>query len=210
MTERAGWKAAALVALALAAAPASAQTRRGEDPDWPCVQRLVPTLSAATVWTGPSLDGLGRWQDEPTVAALVQRITPRSVTAEQGEAEIARFAETAGSGEARDRRLALAFAGLVEETNRERGALISRIKELGRRQRELADIASSASEELGRIPADATGDAAARRTDLEQRFRYVTRAFDGGRQTIRYACDAPVQLEARLGRYARALQAHLS
>jgi len=209
MTERAGWKAAALVALALAAAPASAQTRRGEDPDWPCVQRLVPTLSAATVWTGPSLDGLGRWQDEPTVAALVQRITPRSVTAEQGEAEIARFAETAGSGEARDRRLALAFAGLVEETNRERGALISRIKELGRRQRELADIASGAGEELRRIPSDATGEAAARRADLEQRFAFVTRAFESAGRTLRYVCEAPVELENRLGRYARAIEARL-
>jgi hypothetical protein len=201
--------AAALLIGLLLAGPAVAQ-RRGQDPDWPCQQRLVPNLAAASVWSGPPLEGAGDWRSDERVAALVEKIAPRRVSAEEGEAAINRFADSLGAGEDRKRKLTLLFAGLLEETNRERAQLIERLKELGRRQRELAGIASNAGEELGRIPADATGAAAARRTDLEQRFQFVTRAFDGGRQTIRYACDAPVQLEARLGRYARALQAHLS
>ena len=189
--------------------PLAAQ-RRGEDPDWPCQQRLVPTVAANIVWSGPPLDGVGDWRDDERVAALVQRIAPRRVSAEEGEAAIAAFADAIGTDEGRARLLTLAFAGLLDETNRERAALIARLKDLGRRQRELADIASRAAEELGALPADATGEQAAQRADLEQRFAFVTRAFEGGRQTIRYACDAPVQLEARLGRYARALQSRLS
>jgi hypothetical protein len=162
------------------------------------------------VWSGPPLDSVGDWRSDERVAALVQRIAPRRVGAEEGEAAIAAFADGIGTGEDRARLLTLAFAGLLQETNSARAALIARLKDLGRRQRELADIASRAAEELGTIPADATGEQAARRADLEQRFAFVTRAFEGGRQTIRYACDAPVQLEARLGRYARALQSRLS
>jgi hypothetical protein len=37
----------------------------------------------------------------------------------------------------------------------------------------------------------------------------VTRAFESTQRTMRYACEVPVQLEARLGRYARFLQARL-
>jgi hypothetical protein len=200
-----------LVALSLCAAvlvPATAAQRPGADPDWPCQQRLVPTLSAATFWSGPDPAAAGDWRKEPKVAELVQRITPRRVAAEQGEQALAGFVADVGPQGARDRLLTLAFAGLLEETNRERIALIERIRDLGHRQRGLADIASEAGEELRQIPPTATGDEAARRTDLEQRFEFVTRAFDSGQRTIRYVCDAPVQLEARLGRYARFLQNH--
>jgi hypothetical protein len=183
--------------------------RRGENPDWPCQQRLVPSLTAGTFWSGPSLDGSGDWQAEPKVAALVRQITPRKIAAEQGEAAIAAFADGLGAESERGKTLTLAFAGLLEETNRERAGLIERILELGRRQRELAEIATKAGEELHAIPESATGEEAARRSEIEQRFGFVTRAFESTQRTMRYACEAPVQLEARLGRYARALEAKL-
>jgi hypothetical protein len=105
--------------------------------------------------------------------------------------------------------MTLVFAGLLDETNRERTEIIARLKDLGRRQHELADIASRAGEALRGIPADATGDDAARRTDLEQRFAFVTQAFENTQRTMRYACEAPVRLEARLGRYAQAVKSRL-
>jgi hypothetical protein len=198
----------AILALLAATPPVIAAARRGADPDWPCVQRLVPSLSAATFWTGPDPASTGDWTAEPRVAELVRRIAPRRVTTDAGESAIAAFADGIGSGEDRKRLLTLVFAGLLDETNRERKDIIERIKALGHRQNELADLASKASAELGGIPEEAAGEAAARRQDLQQRFTFVTRAYEGGRQTLRYVCDAPVQLEARLGRYARTLQAH--
>ena len=62
---------------------------------------------------------------------------------------------------------------------------------------------------LNAIPPDATGDQAAQRDDIMQRRALVIRGFEDVQRTIRYACDVPVQLEARLGAYARALQAKL-
>ncbi len=39
-----------------------------EDPDWPCVQRLMPEISAATVWGGPSLDDAAlAWRETPAI-----------------------------------------------------------------------------------------------------------------------------------------------
>jgi len=192
--------------LACAPDPALAQGR-STDPDWPCQQRLVPKLSAGLFWSGPSVNAGEEWRKEPDVAALVERISPRRVTAAQGKEAIGAFAQQLG--EDRSRRLSLAFTGLLEETNRQRTELIERIKDFARRQRELADIAARAGEELGKIPEDAGGEAAARRKDLEQRHQYVSMAFQEAQRTLRYVCEAPVQLEARLGDYARALKAAL-
>ncbi|MFC7556923.1 hypothetical protein ACFQU7_39010 [Pseudoroseomonas wenyumeiae] len=44
----------ALLALGMAlSAAAGARAATAADPDWPCVQRLVPNLTAAGVWSGP-------------------------------------------------------------------------------------------------------------------------------------------------------------
>lgn len=194
-----------LIALA---PPAATAAPRHADPDWPCPQRLIIKLSAGQFWSGPSVEAAGDWQQQAAVAALVQKITPRSVSAEQGEALIRDFAN--GLGDDKARALTLAFSGLLEETNRQRADLIERIQSFARRQRELADIAARAGEDLRKIPPDATGEAAERRQDLEQRRHYVSKAFEETQRTLRYACEAPVQLESRLGVFARALQAGIS
>jgi hypothetical protein len=181
----------------LAAAP------RSEDPDWPCPQRLVPRLAAAAYWSGP-LDNEGDWRTDPEIAAFVRRLAPRGVTTEAGLAEIENFAKTATVD--RPRRLALIFRGLLEETDRERAGLISRLTQMGRRQRELAELAGRLAEELRSVPHDATGEAAEKRVDLQQRHDFTVRNFEEVQRTIRYVCEAPVQLEARLGAWARALQ----
>ncbi|MBO0736472.1 MAG: hypothetical protein J2P48_07875, partial [Alphaproteobacteria bacterium] len=106
----------------------------------------------------------------------------------------------------RPRRAALAFLGLLDETNRERSALIGQLKQIGRRQRELANLVARLAAEVDAIPAGATGEAAGKRADLQQRHDFTARNFEEIQRTIRYACETPVQLDARLGAWARALQ----
>ncbi len=84
--------------------------------------------------------------------------------------------------------------------------MIEKLKEIGRRQRELAELVTELATQLTAIPADATGEAAARRLDLEQRHDFTVRNFQEIQHTIRYACETPVELDARLGAWARALQ----
>ncbi|MBV9520895.1 MAG: hypothetical protein JO068_22560, partial [Hyphomicrobiales bacterium] len=74
--EDSSWRSAATIALATLLAfasfmlPAEAAARR--DPDWPCQQIKVPTISAAAIWSGPPLEGLGPWNADQEVADLVE------------------------------------------------------------------------------------------------------------------------------------------
>jgi hypothetical protein len=182
----------------------SAPPRAAEDPDWPCQQRLVPKLTAAAYWNGPALEELGDWRADSDLADLVRHLAPRRVSTQEGLSEIAAFVRTASND--RPRRLALVFRGLLEETDRERAGLIEELKEIGRRQRKLADLVARLATELNAIPPDAGGEAAANRIDLQQRHDFTARNFEEIQRTIRYACETPVELDARLGAWARALQ----
>lgn len=192
-------------ALLIGAVAARSAPPRAEDPDWPCQQRLVPKLSPAVYWNGPSLDKIGDWRTDPAVADLVRRLAPRRVSTAEGLTEIAAFARTLSSD--RQRRLALVFCGLLDESDRERAGLIEKLKQIGHHQRELAELVSRLAAALDAIPAHASGDAATRRVDLQQRHDFTARNFEEIQHTIRYACETPVALDARLGAWARALQA---
>ena len=146
----------------------------------------------------------GDWRADPQVADLVQRLAPRRISTQEGLSEIAAFAQSLSKD--RGRHLALAFQGLLDETDRERAALIEQLKQIGRRQRELAGLVDRLTAQLDAIPPNASGEAAARRVDLQQRHDFTARNFEEIQRTIRYACETPVELDARLGVWARALQ----
>jgi hypothetical protein len=167
------------------------------------VQRLVPRIAAAALWPGPPPEG--DWRSEDAVAALVRRVSPRAVPEEEGVSAVEGFAAALDPA-SRRRLLSLAFAGVLEETNRQRDALIEQIRRFARRQRDLAEGVRRLEAELRAMPADA-GPAA--RTELEQRHAFAAKSFTDAERTARYACEAPVRLEGRLGAYARALAAAL-
>lgn len=193
-------RAAVLVAGALVLAAAGPLPGGGSD--WPCTQRLVPRLTAASLWTGPQPEG--DWRAEESVAALVGRIAPRAVPEAEGVAAIEAFAAPLEAA-AKRRLLPLVFAGALDETNRLRDGLVEQIRRFARRQRELAEGVRRLQAELRAAPADAGSG----RAELEQRHAFAAKAFTDAEQTVRFACEAPVRLEARLGAYARALAAAL-
>jgi hypothetical protein len=194
-----------MAALVTALAANAQSAPRGDDPNWPCQQRLVPKLAAAAYWSGPEIENLGDWHADSEIASLVQRLAPRRVSTEEGLAEIAAFVQSL-SGD-RARRLVLAFQGLLEEADRERTGLIEQLKQIGQHQHELADLVARLAAELKSGPPAATGEAAAKRVDLQQRHDFTSRNFEEIQRTIRYACETPVALDTRLGAWARALQA---
>ncbi len=175
------------------------------DADWPCQQRLVPRLAAATYWSGPSPGDAGDWHADPEVAELVRSIAPRRVSTEDGLTAIATFVRGLPPAD-RQRRIALAFRGLLDESDHERAGLIEELKEIGRRQRELSELVARLTAQVNAIPPDVGAEAAAKRTDLDERRDFTARNFEEIQRTIRYACETPVTLDARLGAWARALQ----
>ena len=178
--------------------PAAAAAQPHADPDWPCVQRLVPHLAAGVLW--PGIAG-GDWRGQPEVAALVARIAPRGVEEAAGVAAIRDFAARLDA-EARRRLLPLAFTGALEETNRQRDAIIEQIRRFARHQRELAERVRGLEAALRTASDDA-------RDELTQRHFFAAKSYTDAERSLRFACEAPVRLEARLGAYARAMRAAL-
>jgi len=170
------------------------------DPDWPCVQRLVPTLTAGTLWSGH--EAAGDWRADPHVAAAVSDAAPRTQPVPKAVARLDAYAATIPAAD-RPAALSLLFTGLVDETNRQRADVIERLRGIGRRQRTLTQITGRVSDELRALPADTP---AAAREEVVQRRAFLIREYEEIGRTIRYACEVPSALEARLGSFAQALQ----
>jgi uncharacterized protein YukE len=198
------WLAALGFGFVLLSPPATADEPPRTDSDWPCRQAVSPVLTSAKIWSGPAIDKVGDWHADPSVRQLVERISPRDISAESGEAAIDAFVRTLGA----DRRqpVLLAFSGLLEETNRERAEVIARIKELAERQHKLAALIDRLTMELDAMPAQPQGERAASRDELQQRWSFTSRTYAEVQHTMRYACQVPVSLEARLQAYAHALE----
>lgn len=167
------------------------------DADWPCVQRLVPTLTLSTFWPGHAPKG--DWRADPRVATLVSDVAERGRPVEAGVARLQAFAATQPGDEA----LAETFAGLVEQANAERAAAIERLRAVTRHQRALADATSRLTAELGALPTDAN---ATEREEMASRRALMIRQYEEVQRMLRYACEIPVEIEGRLGRFAQALQ----
>jgi hypothetical protein len=193
-----------LMAALLLGWPSAKAAIPGQNPDWPCQQRFVPALTAGTFWNG-ALPAGPDWHANPRVAALVAETAPRDIPREEGHAKLVGFVKRLKPAEAKTLP-PLLFAGIVEQTNGERTRIIEHIEDLTRRQRELGDVVARITTELQAIPSDAQGDEAAKRAEIVQRRDFVIRSFEETQRTMRYACEVPVELEARLGDYARVLQ----
>jgi len=179
-----------------------------EDPDWPCVQRLMPELSPATVWGGPPVDDAARgWRETPAIRDLVLRIASRRTALEDGEKAVTAFARTLG-GE-KDAMLTLVFAGLFTTIDQERSRLLSGIKRYARGQRRLASRIRQLTADLGAAPADGTPQSAARRRQLRERQVWDTRIFEERERSLQALCEQPVLLEQRLFILARAIMAQM-
>lgn len=174
------------------------------DPDWPCVQRLVPSLTASTLWGGH--DAAGNWRANPQVATVVEAVSPRGISAKEGSAKLDQFMATVPSQD-RPAQLAMVFAGMVDETNVQRSQVIDRLHGIAKRQRTLTELTSRITVELRALPADAP---AAQREEVVSRRAFLIREYEDIERTIRYACEVPVQMEAKLGVLAQTLQRGLT
>lgn len=191
-----------------ALATGSAMAAGSEDPDWPCVQRKVPKITAATMWAGPPADELEtQWRDDQELRALARRITARSTPMEEASKEIEAYASSLGAD--KDLRLTLLFAASLAAINSERASLIAGIGRYSRRQEAMAERIERQQAELGALPIDGGEDVEARRRDLQERLAWDTRVFEERSHSLTYICDQPVVLEQRIFAIARQLMGYL-
>ena len=188
---------------------ASAATPGGAaHPDWPCEQILVPEVSAAVVWAGPSIEGLqGAWQQVGPVNRLVQRITAPGYDQHAADQQIAQFASALESQE-KQRMLTLLFAGVFEELNSERSRMLSGILRYSRGQAERADRLGKDMDAMASLE-DASSADGVRLEAMRQQMTLRQRIFDEREEFIQHLCSRPVVVEQRLGFLARSIASHL-
>ena len=188
--------------LLLLAAPAVAAG--SEDPDWPCVQRKVPEISAGMVWAGPPVEELAQdWRQDEEVGRLAATLAARRTEIEAAKAAVADFA--GGLGAERNEKLTLLFAATLDLINKERASIISGIGRYTRRQQALAEKIGRLSSELKALPASDT----AQREELEEQRLWDTRIYEDRERSLAYICEQPVLLEQRVFALAREIMGHL-
>lgn len=179
-----------------------------DDPDWPCVQRLMPELSAGAVWAGPSIENVAKlWLKKPAVQSLITRIAARRTPVEEGARAIETFTKTLGME--KNATLTLVFAGLFATIDAERSRIIAGIKRYAKRQRRLADRIRNLGAVLKGIPSIGPDERDARRGELYRQWTWAMRIFDERERSLKALCDQPVLLERRLFMLSRAIMAQL-
>lgn len=199
--------AALLVAALVCALPATDARAASEDPEWPCIQRKVPHVSAGMVWAGPPIDEEDEtWQEDEALRRVAAQAASRRTDLERAKQAVADFA--AGLDADRNERLTRLFAGILALVNAERDSVIAGIERYARRQRALAERIAAATAELEALELGSE-DAERRREELAQQIQWDTRIFDEREHSLRYVCEQPVLLEQRVFALGREVMSHL-
>jgi hypothetical protein len=191
--------------LALVLAAGSAGGQQVDDPDWPCIQRKVPTLSLGQMWDGPvPPEG---WRPDGATQELARNLAPRRVPLDRVEAAATEFAEGL-PGEERGTGLAELLAAVLRQINAERGQVIAGIARYAHNQAGFSGEIDAMQQELVRlrdVPDD--GKVWDRIEELEDRLAWEARIFKERAQSLTYVCETPVLLEQRAFAIARTLAA---
>ena len=197
--------------MALMAGPALAAGN--DDPDWPCVQRKIPALSAGMMWAGPPVDEAAEkgWSNDEELSALVARISARRTTLDEAAEQITAYAEKLDA-QSKNQKLTALFAGVLSTINSERAQIMTGITKYTRKQQELAntirETRNQFSEALKVKPKTDESRKAVR--ELEQKLSWQSRIHQDRERSLLYVCESPVILEQRAFALAREVANQLS
>lgn len=182
---------------------------QGSDPDWPCIQRKVPELTLAQIWTGAPLpEGSVAWREDEAVKHLVPDLAARRLPIGDAEHEIDRFAKGLASDQ-RSIRLSQLISGLFETMNHERTQIISGIARYAHGQNKLAQALREETAALDTLREAVDSNPIV----VDQRQEYLIfrmRIFQERAQSLSYVCEVPTLVEQRLFALTRHISKHLS
>lgn len=193
---------------ALVAAPAAAQPPQ-QDPDWPCIQVLVPQIASGQIWTGPPIDEVeDAWREDREVRDLALELAARRTPLEKARELVGEYASSLDP-ETKDEKLTAVFAGVLETINRERASLIAGIKRFAGHQRALGEQVAQANTNLRELEVEQTPESQAQRDELQLQRDWTVRVFEERESSLIYLCEQPVVLERRAFALAREIASHL-
>lgn len=178
--------------------------------DWPCVQRLVPSISAAQIWDGPPIDDVKGWEKDEKIRDLLPYLESRRVSVDDVEKAIKDYAASVPEAE-RDKKLTELFAAVLSSINTDRQFVMGRIIEFQRRQKARAKEIEREGQKLAQLNQDipATEQLGPRDTKLtpeQQLYNWNARIFQERQESLPLACEIPVLIEQRAGDIARIIR----
>lgn len=172
-------------------------------PDWPCQQLKVPEISVASVWNGPSIEGVDTKPADPKEADLVARLAARRTPMEDAKKLIVGY--VVGTDAEKQQKAKTLFAALYSTLNAQRDDVMSGIERFSRKQKSAAEDIRAEAQKLRDMQDKPDADQA-KTEDLASQLAWQTRIFEDRRKSTSYVCDVPVQLEKRLFDLGSAIQ----
>jgi hypothetical protein len=173
-------------------------------PDWPCQQLKVPGISVASVWTGPSIEGLDKADpSDPRQSELVARLAARRTPMEDARKLIADF--VAGTNDEKQQKAKSLFAALYSRLNAQRDEVMNGIERFSRKQKAMAEQIRGETQQMRELQDKPDADQA-QSDELANRLSWQTRIFEDRRKSTSYVCDVPVLIEKRLFDLGSAIQ----
>jgi hypothetical protein len=153
-------------------------------PDWPCQQLKVPGISVASVWTGPSIEGLDK--TEPADRKLIAEYL-------------------VGTNDEKQQKAKSLFAALYSRLNAQRDEVMNGIERFSRKQKAMAEQIRDETQKMRELQDRPNADQA-QSDELANRLLWQTRIFEDRRKSTSYVCDVPVLIEKRLFDLGSAIQ----
>lgn len=179
------------------------------DPDWPCQQRKVGSMSYGQMWSGPPLDDAQKsWRDDEAVANLASTLIARRVTMDEAKRLVAEFANAAG--DRKPERLVVLFAAVFDELNEQRSRIVDGIERYARKQRALSDRIKEESLKISATQQDMASQMSPDGQKDQEALNWDTRIYEERSQSLTYVCETPVILEQRAFDLGREIQGQLN
>src|SRR6201996_6139307 len=115
-------------------------------PDWPCQQLKVPGIAVASVWNGPSIDGVEAKPTDGKEADLVARLAARRTPIEDARKLIADY--LVGTDAEKQQKAKTLFASLYSTLNAQRDDVMSGIERFSRKQKSSAEDIRAEAQKL--------------------------------------------------------------
>lgn len=180
-----------------------------QDPEWPCVQVLVPEIVVAVVWPQLIDESLiGAWKQDESLTAMAKKLSDLDEFTDAERQQIADFVESVPAAELTVTLNKLAD-GIVNLSNRRRSQYIGGIKRYTRQQVSIASQIESRLNQLAKLETQSDPASITRQAEIEETLHWHQRVYDQREHAIPSLCERPVELEEKLSTVLRDLARYL-
>ncbi len=184
-------------------------TAQQSDPEWPCVQVLIPEIVAGVVWPemiDPAL--IGSWKNDPSQVAIVKNLSDIEGFTDKESNLIAEFVESAAQNSS-TQTLNQVADGILALSNQRRLRYIKGIKRYTRQQISIAHQIETSLNQLADLEDQSDSANDSQIGEIKETLEWHKRVYDQRERAIQSLCDRPVLAAENLSAVLRELAQYL-